>query len=496
MQIRNVLFVLGFLATCIALCLLLPIGVSLLYREYDIAVKLGLCLGIGLISGLVCSYTYRPSDNVQLRLTTREGVAVVGLSWIFATIMSALPYYLITDISFASAIFEAASGLSTTGATIYSDVEILPRGLLFWRSLTQWMGGLGIIVFSLALLPFLGAGGMQLYKAEVSGVTKNKIAPRMADAARSLWGIYIALTLLLWLCLTLQGMSSFDAINHAFTTLATGGFSTKNTSLSAFTPLMQWTIIAFMFLAGISFSVHFLFLRQGLKAYKQNEECVYYTLFICVSIAIIATYLYFDITQSAQSLLNEDPVSYTVERALRDASLQVVSIITTTGFVTADYLQWPLFTQGILLLLLFIGGCAGSTAGGIKVMRIILSFRLIGNELNRLSHPHAVERIKMNGHSVNPDVLKGVATFIILYVIVNLLGTIALLACDYDFVTAFSAVATSISNVGPGFGNVGPVSNFGFMNDAALTILAGLMIFGRLEMLTLLLLFTPKFWRI
>ncbi len=495
MQIRNVLFVLGFLATCIALCLILPIGISLLYQEYDIALKLALCLGIAIASGVVCSYIFRPSEKVQLKLTTREGVAVVGLFWFFATFISALPYYFITDVSFASAIFEAASGLSTTGASVYSDIESLPYGLLFWRSLTQWMGGLGIIVFSLALLPFLGAGGMQLYRAEASGVTKNKIAPRMVDTARSLWGIYIVLTLLLWLLLTLQGMTSFDAINHAFTTLATGGFSTKNTSLAGFSPLIQWTIILFMFLAGINFSLHFLFLHQGPKAYTQNEECIYYTLFICTGIFAIATYLYFDSTQ-AQSLIGETAVPYSIERALRDASMQVVSLITTTGFATADYLYWPLITQGILLLYLVTGACAGSTAGGIKMMRIVLSFKLIGNEINRLSHPHVVERIKMNGTSINSDVLKGVSTFVILYFFSNILGTLTLLACDYDLVTSITAVLTCISNVGPGFGNVGPAFNFGFMNDFALSVLSVLMIFGRLELLTILLLLTPKFWRI
>lgn len=495
MQIRNVFFVLGFLATCIALCLLLPIGVALLYKEYDVALQLGLCLGIGVVCGLICSYVYRPDDSIQLKLTTREGVAVVGLTWVFATIISALPYYLITPVSFASAIFEAASGLSTTGASVYGDVEALPYGLLFWRSLTQWMGGLGIIVFSLALLPFLGAGGMQLYKAEVSGITKKKIAPRMIDTARSLWGIYIVLTLFLWFCLTLQGMSSFDAINHAFTTIATGGFSTKNTSLAEFTPLMHWTIIIFMFLAGINFSLHFLFLLQGPNAYKQNEECVYYTLFTLVAIIAIATYLYFDNTQ-AQSLLNEKPIDYSAENALRTASMHVVSVMTTTGFATSDYLHWPMLTQGILFVCLLTGACAGSTAGGIKIMRIVLSFKIIGNELNRLAHPHAVERVKMNGVSVNADVLKGVLGFIILYFAVNILGTLLLLACDYDFITSFTAVATSISNVGPGFGQVGPAYNFAFMNDFALTVLSVVMILGRLELFTLLLLFTPKFWRI
>lgn len=494
MQIRHVLFVISFLVTCIALFLLLPMGVSLLYGEYDVLLKLSFCLGIALCFCLLCAFIFRPNLDKQLKLTTREGIAVVAFTWIVSTIFSALPYYLVTGVSFSQSFFEAASGLSTTGASVFTDIEGLPKGILFWRSLTQWLGGLGIIVFSLALLPFLGTGGMQLYKAEASGVTKSKIAPRMVDTARSLWLIYTFLTLFLWILLYVQGMSSFDAINHAFTTIATGGFSTKNSSLAGFSPQIQWTIIVFMFVSGINFSLHYLMLFQGFKSYKGNEECIYYTLVVLIAVIICSTFLYFSSVQ-AQSLLNETPIDFNVERAVREASMHVISIITTTGFTSADYLKWPLALQGILLFLTFSGACAGSTTGGIKIMRSVLSFKLISNELNRLSHPHAIERVRMNNVSVSPEVLRGVAIFIVIYLIVNLFGTMVLLAFDYDFVTAFSATLTSISNVGPGFGAVGPAFNFSFMHDSALIFLSSLMIFGRLELFTLLLLFTPKFWR-
>lgn len=495
MQIRNVLFILGFLISCIALCLIFPLGVSLLYGEYDVAKKMGMCLAIGFLAGVVLTLTFRPKTKNRLRLTTREGVAVVGLCWFGATFISALPYYFIVDHSIIHSIFESASGLSTTGASIFSDVEILPKGLLFWRSLTQWMGGLGIIIFSLALLPFLGAGGMQLYKAEATGIHKDKIAPRMINTARSLWVIYIGLTCLLWAALTMQGMSSFEAINHAFTTLATGGFSIHNTSLAAYSPMIQWTITFFMFLAGINFTLHYTFMHKGFMAYRKNEECMYYILINIIGIVIVASYLYFGSTE-AKNLAEQTPYLYNAEKAIRDAAFQVISIGTTTGFATVDYLTWPIFTQGILIIFMLMGSCAGSTAGGIKVMRITLLFRFIGNEINKLAHPHAVEHIKINNSSVNFNILRGLTAFFILYCATNMFGALALMLNGIDFVTAFSAATTCLSNVGPGFGLIGPAYNFGFMDDFSLSILSVLMIMGRLELFTVLLLITPKFWRI
>ena len=495
MRIRSIAFVLGLLVGCLAICLLLPLSISLLYKEYETAKLFTYSLLTILTIGLVTSYINKPPKGEKIHLTARDGVAIVGLCWILATVICAIPYVLVAHVNFAFGIFEAASGLSTTGASIFSNVEILPKGLLFWRSFTQWLGGLGIIVLSLAILPFLGAGGMQLYKAEVSGISKDKVAPRMIDTARSLWGVYIALTGILWILLYFQGMSSFDAINHALPTLATGGFSTKNASLAAFSPLNQWTIIVFMYLGSINFTLHFLFLHSGVKKYFENEEFIYYTIFLLAGICIIAGHLYFDDTK-AQSLMGEPAVPYTIERAFRDSAFQLISITTTTGFVTADYLNWPVFTQVLILVYMMCGGCGGSTAGGIKFMRILIIFKLIRNELNRLTHPQAVERIKINHVSIEPTAIRGVTTFFAIFFISIFIGTLILTATGLDIITSFSAVITCFSNSGPGLGLVGPAYNFSFLSEFNLTILSAYMIFGRLEIFTFLLLFMPKFWRL
>ncbi len=495
MRIRSIAFVLGLLVGCLAVSLLLPLFISLLYGEYDTAKLFVVSLLVILSIGVITSFATKPPKGEKVHLTARDGVAIVGLCWILATVICAIPYVLIADVNFAKGIFEAASGLSTTGASIFPDVEILPKGLLFWRSFTQWLGGLGIIVLSLAILPFLGAGGMQLYKAEVSGISKDKVAPRMIDTARSLWGVYIVLTFILWILLYFQGMSSFDAINHALTTLATGGFSTKNASLAAFTPLNQWTIIVFMYLGSINFTLHFLFLHGGIKKYFENEEFIYYSLFLLVGICIIAGHLYFDDTK-AQSLLGEPAIPYTLERAFRDSAFQLISVTTTTGFVTADYLHWPVVTQVLILMYMMTGGCGGSTAGGMKFMRILILFKLIRNELNRLTHPQAVERIKVNHISIDPVAIRGVTTFFVIFFISIFFGTVILTATGLDLLTSFSAVITCISNAGPGLGLVGPAYNFSFLSEFNLTVLSGYMIFGRLEIFTFLLLFMPKFWRL
>lgn len=494
MQCKNILFIIGLLASCLALLLLFPSIISLVYGEYETLERFLACFGITLICGIVLAFAARPPKGEKIQLTTRDGVAIVGLCWILATFICAMPYIIITDVSFAKGIFESASGLSTTGGSIYSDVEILPKGILFWRSFTQWFGGLGIIVFSLALLPFIGAGGMQLYKAEASGVNKDKVAPKMIDTARSLWGIYFFLTVTLIIILYAQGLTLFDALTHAMSTLATGGFSTKNNSVAAFSPLTQWTITLFMFLGSINFSLHFLFLHGGFKKYLQNEECVYYTLFLAAGTLVIAFCLYFGHTQ-AQYLMSGETVPYTVERALRDAAFQLVSLTTSTGFATADYLNWPVFTQILLLLYMITGGCAGSTAGGLKFMRALIIFKLIRNELNRLSHPRAVERIKINGSPIDDIALKGVLIFFSIYMISILLGTLTLSTQDLNLETSFSAIITCISNVGPAFGGLGPTSNFSILNDFDLFVLSFFMLYGRLEIFTILLLFMPKFWR-
>ncbi len=494
MQLRNIFFILGLLTICLALFLLFPSMVSLIYNEDKTLSLFIKCFFATLSGGIILALVSKPQDGEKIQLTTRDGVAIVGLCWIFASFICALPYYYITDISFAKSLFESASGLSTTGGSIFSDVEILPKGILFWRSFTQWIGGMGIIVFSLALLPIIGAGGMQLYKAETPGVNKDKVAPKMIDTARSLWSIYFVLTLTLIVVLYLQGLSFFDALTHSLSTLSTGGFSTKNASIAAFSPLTQWTMVLFMYLGSINFTLHFLFLHDGIKAYFRNEEWLYYTLYLLVGIFLIAVCLYFTDTH-AQYLLHHEKSIYTIERAFRDAAFQLVSLMTSSGFVTADYIQWPLFTHLIILVSIICGGCAASTSGGMKFMRVMIIFKLIKNELNRLSHPRAIERVKINGNPLDDAAIKSVLIFFALYMISIALGTLFLTTPFLDLETSFSATISCISNIGPALSMLGPANNFSIFNDFDLTFLSFLMLYGRLEIFTILLLFMPKFWR-
>ncbi len=494
MQLRNIFFILGLLTICLALFLVFPGIVSFFYEEYATLTLFVKCFILTFFGGILLALASKPPKGEKIQLTTRDGVAIVGLCWIFATFICALPYYFITEVSFAKSFFESASGLSTTGGSIFADVEILPKGVLFWRSFTQWFGGLGIIVFSLALLPIIGAGGMQLYKAETPGVSKDKVAPKMIDTARSLWVIYFVLTLTLIAVLYLQGLSFFDALVHSLSTLSTGGFSSKNVSIAAFSPLTQWTMIFFMYLGSINFTLHFLFLHDGIKTYFKNEEWGCYTLYLLVGIFLIAACLYFSDTH-AQYLLHEERGIYTIERALRDAAFQLVSLMTTSGFVTADYMQWPLFTHLIILLSIICGGCTASTSGGMKFMRVMIIFKLIRNELNRLSHPRAIERIKINGNPLDDTAVKSVLIFFALYILSIALGTLVLTTPDIDLETTFSATISCISNIGPALGMLGPTHNFSIFNDFDLTVLSFLMLYGRLEIFTILLLFMPKFWR-
>lgn len=494
MQPKNIFFILGLLTVCMAISLSAPIIVSIVYEEYETLYLFLKCFGATALIGALLAFAAKPAKNEKIHLTSREGVAIVGLCWILATLISSLPYIFIADKPLAHAVFESASGLSTTGASIFTDLEILPKSLLFWRSFTQWFGGLGIIVFSLAILPFIGAGGMQLYKAEVTGVSKDKVAPKMIDTARSLWSVYIILTVTLTVILYLQGMTFFDAINHSMATLATGGFSTKNASVSEFSPMIQWTIIVFMYLGSVNFTLHFLFLHKNFGAYVKNEEFVYYSLFLLAGILIMAGCLYFG-SVPAQSLLNEEPSAYTVERALRDSAFQLISLTTTTGFATADYMKWPIFLQILILTYMMIGGCAGSTSGGMKFIRIIILFKMFRNELNRLSHPRLIERIKINRQSIDDTAIKGTLIYFGLYFVSMFIGSLILCAHGLDFDTALSAVITSISNVGPALNHLGPAYNFSSLGSFELYVLSAFMIYGRLEMFTVLLLFMPKFWR-
>jgi trk system potassium uptake protein TrkH len=421
--------------------------------------------------------------NVKKNFGKREGYIIVSSAWIIISLFGAIPFILSGTISnYTDAFFETISGFTTTGASILNDIESMPKGLLFWRSTTHWIGGMGIIVLSLAILPFLGIGGMQLFMAEVPGPTPDKLHPRITATAKRLWGIYVLLTIVETGLLMLGGMNLFDGLCHAFGTMATGGFSTKNTSVADFSPYIQYVITIFMILAGTNFTLHYLALHGKLKDIWKNEEFRYYSAAILITTVII--------TLSLTFIGNTG-----LEKGFRDSIFTVVSIITTTGFVTADYLYWPGALWFIIFLLMFVGGSAGSTGGGIKVVRQLLLFKNSLLELKRLMHPHAVLPVRLNGKPVSQDILFNVLAFFLIYVIIFALGTFVMSLMGLDFETAIGATAATIGNIGPGIGSVGPVDNYANIPMLGKWFLSFLMLLGRLELFTVLILFSPAFWK-
>ncbi|HQQ12517.1 MAG TPA: potassium transporter TrkG [Bacteroidales bacterium] len=433
-----------------------------------------------LLSGLIIFlFNFRTNNN----LGKREGYIIVSLTWIITSFFGALPFYIGGHIpSFTDAFFETMSGLTTTGSSILTDIEAMPRDLLFWRSLTHWLGGMGIIVLSVAILPILGIGGMQLFMAEMPGVTYDKLHPRITSTAKRLWGIYVLLTLLCFLFLWAGEMDWFDAVNHAFATLATGGFSTRNLSMAAFGAYSQYVVIVFMIFAGTNFTLHYFALHGRLRQVFRDEEFRGFLLLIAISTFIITVGLV---------VFGKD----TLEENFRNALFTVSSILTTTGFVTANYLSWPVFLYMIILLLMFVGGMAGSTGGGMKVIRQMLLLKNSWMELRRSIHPNAVLPVKFNNKSVPQEIIYKVMGFFLMYILIFTAGVLSLSALGLNFETSIGASIASLGNIGPGIGLVGPVDNYAAMPDAAKWILSALMMLGRLELFTVLLLFSKHFWR-
>lgn len=416
-------------------------------------------------------------------LNKRDGYLVVTLGWLGMTVFGTLPFLISGEIpNFTDAFFETLSGYTTTGASILNDIESMGEGILMWRSLTQWIGGMGIIVLTVAILPILGIGGMQLFVAEAPGVTPDKLKPRITDTAKRLWLIYLGLTVTEILLLKLGGMSLFDAINHSLTTMATGGFSTKQASIAYFTsPFIQYVIIIFMFLAGTNFTLTYFGLHGQLKKVWGNEEFRFYFGFT-IGFAVLITLVVYLVTGNS------------FEVAFRDSLFQLVSIVTTTGFVTADYTSWAPLLTVIFFMFMFIGASAGSTAGGVKVVRHIILLKNSVMELRRQIHPAAVLPVRLNKMAISSEITFNIMAFMIIYFMVFALGSIMISALGYDFNTSVGAVATCLGNIGPGFGKVGPMDNFAFISAPGKWILSILMLLGRLELFTVLILFTPYYW--
>ncbi len=473
-------YILGVLLLIEAAFLLVCIPVTFIYEEND-AIYFLISSGISFVVGGILWYFTR---NTEKQMGKRDGYIIVSLVWIVFSIFGALPFFISKQIpSYTNAFFETISGFTTTGASILNDIESLSHGMLFWRSLTQWLGGMGIIVLSLAILPILGIGGMQLFIAEVPGPTPDKLHPRVTETAKRLWGIYIIFTSVELILLFAGGMPLFDSVCHSFTTMATGGYSTKQASIAYYnSPFIHYVITIFMFIAGVNFTLSYFSLHKKFKKVWTNEEFRTY-LFLTLAFTIIVALGLF-ITS------DNNP-----EKCFRDALFQVVSITTTTGYATADYLKWFPFLTFLIFMLMFVGGSAGSTGGGIKVVRVMLMFKNSFLELKRLIHPNAIIPVRLNKQAVPSPIVINILAFIAVYIAMVFIGITVLSTMGYNLETSVGAVAATLGNIGPGIGAVGPADNYAHFPVFGKWFLSFLMLIGRLELFTVLVLFTPTFWK-
>lgn len=436
------------------------------------------------ITGFVGAICYFTTQNCNKDVGKREGYVVVSLVWVVFSLFGCLPYLFSGAIpSVTDAFFETMSGFTTTGSSILNNIEELPHGILFWRSLTQWLGGMGIIVLFLAVLPKLGVGGRELFAAEVPGPNPDKLTPSIKATARRLWGLYLGFTVAEALFLAIGGMEWFDAINHSLTTLATGGYSTKQASIGAYpTPYIQYVIILFMFIAGVNFSLSYAAVTGRIKKLWKDEEFQWYFAIVVLFTLLITLGLMVTMEGSLES-------------NFRDALFTVISILSTTGYATADYLLWAPHIALLVFVLMFFGGSGGSTSGGVKIVRVMLLVKNSYYEIVRLLHPNAIIPVRFNKQSVKSSTVDNIMAFVILYAIVFVISIVILSFWMSSLDSTLSAVATSLGNIGPGFGQIGPMENFSGLADGAKWFLSFLMLLGRLELFTVLVLLTPAFWK-
>lgn len=486
----TVLGILGSFIFFLGFALLAPAGIALVYGEESWRAFL-YSAGIAFVVGGLLYYFFKSDQEIRIR----EGFLVVSGTWLFLSLAGALPFVISGVLpSYTDAVFETMSGLSTTGATIFNgttasgfqnpEIEALPMSILFWRSLAHWLGGMGIIVLTIAILPLLGIGGMQLFQAESPGPTTDKLTPRVQETAKLLWTVYVAFTgaefLLLW---AHPSMDWFEAINHAFATLATGGFSTQNASIEAFDSVYVDSVITlFMFLAGISFAMHFRLLRGDTESFFKNRETRFYSLIIGIGVAVVSSSLWlFD--------------GYSIGSALRYGAFQAVSIITTTGFGTDDYELWYSFGAFFLFLMFFAGGCAGSTGGGPKMIRWMIIIRNSFREIKQIVHPKAVLPIRIGDKTVDHHIQRTVLSFFVLYLVVFGIGALIISSMGFDMISSIGASIACLGNIGPAWGEFGPTDNYAQIPIVGKWVLILLMMIGRLEIFTVLLIFTPAFWK-
>lgn len=482
MNYRMVFYIIGRIVGAVGVLMLIPTICAVIYREAVLPFVVPILVSVAL--GFLC--TAKPPKNRDIR--AKDGFISVALSWIVLSLIGCLPFIISGAIpSFVDAFFETVSGFTTTGSTVIADVESVGRGLLLWRSMTQWLGGMGVLVFLLAILPksdLKNSRFMHVMKAEVPGPTVGKVVPRIADTARVMYGIYLALTAVLFLLLLCGDMNIYEALCHSLTTASTGGFGVMNDSIASYSAYSQYVIAVFMIIFGINFNVYFfIIIGQFFKAIKTEEMWWFLGL---VTVAVTA------ITLS----LTYGNIVATSEEGFRLAFFQAASIVSTTGFATADFGHWPVLAQSVLLLLMFTGGCAGCTAGGIKISRLLLLGKNAKREMKYVLHPHSVQSVKLEGRVVDHETIRGTTSYIIIYAMVFVFSTIAVVFFEgTDLITSFTAVLTGFNNVGPGLGELGPAYNFAGLSDPTKLVLVFDMLAGRLELFPILILFSPSSWR-
>ncbi len=473
MRLNVVSHMLGILLIFVGFFKIFPLVWSVYYQEQEALVFL-VCIIITVLAG----YLLRGLGSYKEDINLKESFAFVTFGWILAAVFGSLPYYFSgVFTSFADAFFEAMSGFTTTGATVIDEVEVLGYGILIWRSMTQWLGGMGIIALFVAVLPRLGGGSSHLFRAEIPGPVKEKIVPRIAGAAKILWGIYVSISLLQVILLRISGLSFFDSIAHTFTTMATGGFSTRNESIAAFNnPAAEIIIIFFMLLAGINFSLYFSLYRKNIKSFFKDYEFRFYLGFLFVFSLIVSINLFFK-------------EYYSIMESLRYGVFQVVAITTTTGFATDNFDMWHPLLRGIMLFLMFSGGSGGSTSGSIKQIRLLVLLKVSIREINKLVHPRAVLPVRLGNKMVNEGVVLNIVAFVLLYILIFIISSLLMTSFGLDLVSSFSAVAANLGNVGPGLNLVGPLETYSFLPSAGKILLSFLMLIGRLEIFTVMVVF-------
>ncbi len=457
--------------------LLLPLVTALIYRE-SCAVSFAAAIAAAVVSGFLLTKIFKPGNKT---IYAREGFVITALCWFVLSLIGALPFYLSGEIpSFVDAVFETVSGFTTTGASILSDVEALSKGILFWRSFTHWIGGMGVLVFIMAIIPSLSDRSIHLLRAEVPGPVVGKLVPKLKETTKILYVIYIVITLIEVVFLLAGGMSLFESLVYAMGTAGTGGFGTKGDSVASYSPYLQWVLTVFMFLFGVNFNLYFIAITGKIKAALKSTELRTYTGIVAVCAVMIS--------------INIHPLYEKLSETLRHAFFQVSSIVTTTGYSSADFNLWPNFSKTLIFLLMFIGGCAGSTAGGLKIARIIMIFKIVKSELNRLLHPRSVRTCRFDGKVISDMTLSSVSAYLAVYILFFFL-TILLLSFDsFDIETTVTAAASCFNNVGPALGHAGPMSSYAEFSDFSKILLSFAMLFGRLEIYPIILTLSPSTW--